>query len=32
MIAAAVDNWIGLGVSALVAIYLVIVLVRPEEF
>jgi K+-transporting ATPase KdpF subunit len=32
MVAAAVDNWIGLGLAALLTIYLVIVLVRPEKF
>jgi K+-transporting ATPase KdpF subunit len=32
MIAAAADNWIALGLSVLLAIYLVIVLVRPEKF
>jgi K+-transporting ATPase KdpF subunit len=32
MIAAAVDNWIGLGLAVLLTIYLVIVLVRPEKF
>jgi K+-transporting ATPase KdpF subunit len=32
MIAAAADNWIGLGLSVLLTIYLVIVLVRPEKF
>lgn len=32
MLAAAVDNWIGLGLAGLLAIYLVIVLVRPEKF
>lgn len=32
MIAAAVDNWIGLGLSVLLTIYLVVVLVRPEKF
>jgi K+-transporting ATPase KdpF subunit len=32
MIAASVDNWIGLGLAALLTIYLVVVLVRPEKF
>jgi K+-transporting ATPase KdpF subunit len=32
ILAAAADNWIGLGLSALLTIYLVIVLVRPEKF
>lgn len=32
MIAAAVDNWIGLGLAGLLAIYLVVVLVKPERF
>lgn len=32
MIAAAVDNWIGLGVAVLLAIYLVLALVFPERF
>ena len=32
MVAASVDNWIGLGLAALLAIYLVVVLVRPEKF
>ena len=32
MIAAATDNWIGLGLSVLLTIYLVVVLVRPEKF
>ena len=32
MIAAAADNWIGLGLSVLLTIYLVLVLVRPEKF
>jgi K+-transporting ATPase KdpF subunit len=32
MLASAVDNWIGLGLSVLLTIYLVIVLVRPEKF
>lgn len=32
MIAAAIDNWIGLGLAVLLTIYLVIVLVRPERF
>ena len=31
MIAAAVDNWIGLGLAGLVAIDLVVVLVKPER-
>ena len=32
ILAAAVDNWVGLGLAALVAVYLVVVLVRPEKF
>ena len=32
MVAATVDNWIGLGLAALLMIYLVVVLVRPEKF
>ena len=32
MIAAAADNWIGLGLSVLLTIYLLVVLVRPEKF
>ena len=32
ILASAVDNWIGLGLAALLAIYLVVVLVRPERF
>jgi K+-transporting ATPase KdpF subunit len=32
MFASAADNWIGLGISVLLAIYLVIVLIRPEKF
>ena len=32
VIAAAVDNWIGLGIAGLLAIYLVLVLVFPERF
>ncbi len=32
MIAASVDNWIGLGLALLLTIYLVVVLVRPEKF
>ena len=32
IIAAAADNWIGLGLSVLLTIYLVVVLVRPERF
>ena len=32
MIAAAADNWIGLGSAVLLTIYLVVVLVRPEKF
>jgi K+-transporting ATPase KdpF subunit len=30
--ASGVDNWVGLGIAVLLAIYLVIVLVRPEKF
>jgi K+-transporting ATPase KdpF subunit len=32
MLASAADNWVGLGISVLLTIYLVIVLVRPEKF
>ena len=32
ILAAAIDNWVGLGLSVLVAVYLVVVLVRPEKF
>ena len=32
MIAAAADNWIGLGLAGLLTIYLVVVLVQPERF
>jgi K+-transporting ATPase KdpF subunit len=32
ILASAVDNWIGLGLAVLLAIYLVVVLVRPEKF
>ena len=32
ILAAAADNWIGLGLSVLLTIYLVVVLVRPEKF
>jgi K+-transporting ATPase KdpF subunit len=32
VIASAVDNWVGLGIAALLAIYLVLVLVFPERF
>ena len=32
MIAAAVDNWIALGIAGLLAIYLVLVRVFPERF
>ena len=32
MVAASADNWIGLGLAALLTIYLVVVLVRPEKF
>jgi K+-transporting ATPase KdpF subunit len=32
VIASAVDNWVGLGLAVLLAIYLVVVLVRPEKF
>jgi len=32
VIAADLDNWIGLGVAGLLAIYLIVVLVRPERF
>lgn len=32
MIAAAADNWIGLGLAVGVIAYLVIVLVHPERF
>jgi K+-transporting ATPase KdpF subunit len=30
--ASAADNWLGLGISVLLSIYLVLVLVRPEKF
>ena len=32
MIATAVDNWVGLGIAVVLAIYLVLVLVFPERF
>jgi K+-transporting ATPase KdpF subunit len=32
MLASAVDNWVGLAISVLLAIYLVLVLVFPEKF
>ncbi len=32
MIASAVDNWVGLGIAGLLAIYLVLALVFPERF
>lgn len=32
MLASAVDNWVGLGISVVLAIYLVLVLVKPERF
>jgi K+-transporting ATPase KdpF subunit len=32
MLASAVDNWVGLGIAGLLAIYLVLVLVFPERF
>jgi F subunit of K+-transporting ATPase (Potass_KdpF) len=32
ILAAAVDNWIGLGLAAAAAAYLVVVLVFPERF
>lgn len=32
MIAAAIDNMLGLGLAGLLTIYLVIVLVKPEKF
>jgi K+-transporting ATPase KdpF subunit len=32
ILASAADNWIALGISVLLAIYLVIVLVFPEKF
>jgi K+-transporting ATPase KdpF subunit len=32
VIASAVDNWVGLGIAVLLAIYLVLVLVFPERF
>ena len=32
MIAAAVDNWIALGLAGLLVVYLVVVLVKPERF
>ena len=32
MIAAAIDNWVALGIAGLLAVYLVLVLVFPERF
>jgi K+-transporting ATPase KdpF subunit len=32
MIAPDLDNWLGLGVAVALAIYLIVVLVRPERF
>jgi K+-transporting ATPase KdpF subunit len=32
MIAADVDNWIGLAVAVLLTVYLIVVLVKPERF
>jgi K+-transporting ATPase KdpF subunit len=32
VIATAVDNWVGLGIAVVLAIYLVLVLVFPERF
>jgi hypothetical protein len=32
MIAAAVDNWVGLGLALMAIVYLVIVLAYPERF
>ena len=32
ILAADFDNWIGLGVTALLTIYLIVVLVRPDRF
>jgi K+-transporting ATPase KdpF subunit len=32
MLASAADNWVGLGIAVVLAIYLVVVLVRPEKF
>ena len=32
IVAAAIDNWIGLGLSVLLTVYLIVVLVRPERF
>ncbi len=32
IVAAAIDNWIGLGISVLLTVYLIAVLVRPERF
>ena len=32
MVASAIDNWLGLGIAVVLAIYLVVVLVRPEKF
>ena len=32
MIAAAADNWIGLGLAVAAVVYLVIVLAHPERF
>jgi K+-transporting ATPase KdpF subunit len=32
VIATAADNWVGLGLSLLMTVYLVFVLVKPEKF
>lgn len=32
IVAAAADDWIGLGLAALLTVYLIVVLVRPEKF
>jgi K+-transporting ATPase KdpF subunit len=32
VIASAIDNWVGLGIAGLLAVYLVLVLVFPERF
>ena len=32
IVAADLDNWVGLGISVLLVIFLIVVLVRPERF
>jgi K+-transporting ATPase KdpF subunit len=32
VLAAAIDNWVGLGLAALLVVFLVIALLRPERF